>query len=141
MIAPHRGLENALEPANWKGLRAEWIAIACPDGGIFTRDRWTSFQGCHTEKVHRAIDALIGQEVAVEENPPGIGGIGVVCPLLPQRVYPGAAWNTRRYFPNKLPVALDAERPVFVHLDPDYETTTTLRSWGVAHRGHWKALR
>ena len=51
------------------------------------------------------------------------------------------AENTRRHFPLKLPVALDAEHAVFVHVDPGYETATALRSWGAAHRGLWKALR
>ena len=48
--------------------------------------------------------------------------------------------NTRRYFPLRLPVALDARRAVFVYLDPGHETATALRSWGAAHRELWKAL-
>ena len=204
MIAHLQGHGNALEPVSWKGRRAEWIALVCLDGGIFARARCMSFLGCHTEKVHHAFDALISHGVAVERNPPGIIGIGGVCPmhgcalyrafgakdilrcwitskevlmrcllllehvlehprlpwlptepekvrafkalgierrLLLQRIYPGAAGNTRRYFPIKLPVALDAERPFFVHVDPDYETAPALRSWGVAHCGLWKVLR
>ena len=61
--------------------------------------------------------------------------------LLPRRVYRGAAGNLRRYFPLRLPVALDAERAVFVYVDPGHDTTTALRSWAVAHRGLWEALR
>ena len=61
--------------------------------------------------------------------------------LLPVRVYRGAAGATRRYFPVKLPVALDAERAVFVYADPGHDTATALRSWGVAHRQLWYALR
>ena len=61
--------------------------------------------------------------------------------LLPSRLYRGAAGNTRRYFPVKLPVALEAERAVFVYVDPGHDTTTALRSWAVAHRGLWEALR
>ena len=61
--------------------------------------------------------------------------------LLPVRAYRGAAGATRRYFPVKLPVALDAERAVFVYADPGHETATALRSWGVAHRQLWYALR
>ena len=67
--------------------------------------------------------------------------LGIERRLLPQRVYRGAAGNTRRHFPLKLPVALDAERAVFVHVNPGYETATALRSWGAARRGLWKALR
>ena len=59
--------------------------------------------------------------------------------LLPSRLYRGAAGNTRRYFPLKLPVGLDAEHAVFVYVDPEHETTTALRSWAAAHRGLWKA--
>ena len=204
MLDHLRGREKALEPFGWTGSRAEWIVLACLHGGVFTRAQWTRFLGCHTEKVRRAVHALIAQGVAAEENPPGISGIGRVCRihgrgiyralgtgdirrrriastevlmrrllsldyvlehphlpwlptepekvgafealgierrLLPLRVYRGAAGNTRRHFPLKLPVALDAERAVFVYVDPGYETATALRSWGAAHRGLWKALR
>ena len=60
--------------------------------------------------------------------------------LLPRRVYRGAAGNLRRYFPLRLPVALDAERAVYVYVDPGHETATALRSWGAAHRELWEAL-
>ena len=60
--------------------------------------------------------------------------------LLPRRVYRGAAGNLRRYFPLRLPVAFDAERAVFVYVDPGHETATALRSWGAAHRELWEAL-
>ena len=183
------GRERALEGFGWAGRQAEWIALACLHGGVFTRAQWTSFLGCHHEKVRRAVRALVAQGVAVEEDPPGIDGIGRVCriharritstevlmrrllsldyvldhsrlpwlptepekvaafealgierPLLPQRVYRGAAGNLRRYFPLRLLVALDARRAVFVYLDPGHETATGLRSWGAAHRELWKAL-
>ena len=35
----------------------------------------------------------------------------------------------------------DAERAVFVYVDPGYETEAALRSWGAAHRELWKAIR
>ncbi len=60
--------------------------------------------------------------------------------LLPVRVYLGATGATRRYFPAKLPVALDAESAVFVYADPGHATATALHSWGAAHRGLWHAL-
>ncbi len=66
--------------------------------------------------------------------------LGIERRILPSRLYRGAAGNTRRYFPVKLPVALEAERAVFVYVDPGHDTTTALRSWAVAHRGLWKAL-
>ena len=203
MIAHLRGREKALERFGWTGRRAEWIALACLHGGVFTRSQWTSFLGCHHEHVRRAVHALVAQGAAIEENPPGIAGIGRVCRihrrgiyralgagdrrrrritsrevlmrrllafdyvldhpqlpwlptepekmaafealgverrLLPRRVYRGAAGNLRRYFPLRLPVALDAERAVFVYVDPGHETATALRSWGAAHRELWEAL-
>ena len=198
-----RGRERALEGFGWAGRQAEWIALACLHGGVFTRAQWTSFLGCHHEKVRRAVRALVVQGVAVEEDPPGIDGIGRVCriharrnyralgagnrrrrritstevlmrrllsldyvldhsrlpwlatepekvaafealgierPLLPQRVYRGAAGNLRRYFPLNCPIALDSGRAVFVYVDPGHDTATALRSWGAAHRGLWHAL-
>ena len=70
---------RALEPFGWTGRRAQWIALACFHGGVFTRAQWTSFLGCHHEKVRRAVHKLAAQGVAVEERPPGIAGIGRVC--------------------------------------------------------------
>ena len=194
---------STLEPFGWKGRRAEWIALACFHGGVFTRAQWTSFLGCHHEKVGRAVRKLVAQGVAVEEKPPGIDGIGRICRihgrriykalglgdhrrrritsptvmmrrllgldyvlenprlpwlptganrvaafealgiergLLPQRVYRGALGGLRRFFPLGLPIALDAERAVFVYAEPGHETATALRSWGAKHGDLWKAL-
>ena len=66
--------------------------------------------------------------------------LGIGRHLLPSRLYRGVAGSTRRYFPLKLPVALDAGRAVFVYVDPGHDTATALRSWGAAHRGLWTAL-
>ncbi|MYJ67943.1 MAG: hypothetical protein F4087_05430, partial [Gemmatimonadetes bacterium] len=194
---------GALKPLGWKGRRAEWIALACCHGGVFTRVQWTSFLGCHHEKVGRAVRKLVAQGVAIEEKPPGIKGIGRICRihgrpiykalglgdrrrrritspevtmrrllgldyalehprlpwlpteadrvaafealgiergLLPQRVYRGALGGIRRFFPLGLPIALDAERAVFVYAEPGYETATAIRSWGAKHGDLWKAL-
>ena len=66
--------------------------------------------------------------------------LGIERELLPSRLYRGAAGDTRRCFPVKLPVALDSGRAVFVYVDPGHDTSTALRSWGAAHRGLWHAL-
>ncbi len=79
MIAHLQGREMALEPFGWTGRRAEWIALACLHSGVFTRAQWTRFLGCHTEKVRRAVHALVAQGVAIEDTVPGISGIGRVC--------------------------------------------------------------
>ena len=65
---------------------------------------------------------------------------GIGRALLPVKVYCGAAGTTRRYFPLKLPIALDSGRALFVYVDPGHDTSTALRSWGCAHRGLWRAL-
>ena len=66
--------------------------------------------------------------------------LGIERRLLPSRLYRGAAGSTRRYFPLKLPVVLDADRALFVYVDPGHDTSKALRSWGVAHRRLWMAL-
>ena len=66
--------------------------------------------------------------------------LGIKRRVLPSRLYRGAAGSTRRYFPLKLPVALEADRALFVYADPGHDTTTALHSWGDAHLGLWKAL-
>ena len=67
--------------------------------------------------------------------------LGLDRRVLPVRVYRGAAGDTRRFFPLKLPVALDAEHAVFVYADPGHDTATGLHSWGRAHRELWEGLQ
>jgi len=67
--------------------------------------------------------------------------LGIERALLPVRVYRGGGGNTRRHFPLKLPVALDAGGAVFVYADPGHDTATGLHAWGRAHRELWGALR
>ena len=54
--------------------------------------------------------------------------LGIERRLLPSRVYRGAAGRTRRYFPLKLPVALDADRALFAYVDPGHDTSKALHS-------------
>ncbi len=88
LIAHLGGREKALEAFGWTGRRAEWIALTCLHGGVFTRAQWTSFLGCHPEKVRRAVRALVAQGLAVEEAPAeGIHGIGRVCRIRARKIY------------------------------------------------------
>ena len=81
---------KALAPLGWTGRRAEWIALACFHGGVFTRQQWTSFLGCHHETVGRAVRKLVAQSVASEEKPHGINGIGRDVPDPRAQDLPGA---------------------------------------------------
>ena len=96
MIDHLRGREKALEAFGWTGRRAEWIALACLHGGVFTRAQWTSFLGCHHEHVRRAVHALVAQGAAIEENPPGIAGIGRVCRIHRRGIYRALGAGDRR---------------------------------------------
>ena len=87
---------EALKPLGWTGRRAEWIALACAHGGIFTRAQWTGFLDCHHEKVRRAVGKLVAQGVAVEEKPPGIDGIGRICRIHGRKIYRALGMGNRR---------------------------------------------
>ena len=52
------------------------------------------------------------------EKVAALEALGIERGLLPVRLYWAAAGTTRRYFPVNLPIALDAERAVFVYVDP-----------------------
>ena len=67
--------------------------------------------------------------------------LGIPRKRLPRRLYQGAVGKTRRYFALKLPIAVEADKAVFVYVDPGHSTGKALRSWGAAHRGLWEALR
>ncbi|MDE0395562.1 MAG: hypothetical protein OYK82_12380 [Gammaproteobacteria bacterium] len=66
--------------------------------------------------------------------------LGIERHLLPSRLYRGAAGSTRRYFPLKLPVALDDDRAMFVYADPGHDTHTALSTWADMHSCLWAAL-
>ena len=87
---------KALEPFGWTGRRAQWIALACFHGGVFTRVQWASFLDCHHEKVRRAVLALVAQGAAVEERPPGIDGIGRICRIHGRAIYKALGAGDRR---------------------------------------------
>ena len=67
--------------------------------------------------------------------------LGIPRKLLPSRLYQGAVNKQTRYFPLKLPIAVDAKTATFAYVDPGNDTDTELRSWGKAHRHLWGALR
>ena len=66
--------------------------------------------------------------------------LGIERRLLPSRLYRGTGGGVRRYFPLKLPVALDADRALFVYVDPGYDTMTALSTWADVHGCLWEAL-
>ena len=67
--------------------------------------------------------------------------LGISRRKLPQRGCRGAVGKTPRYFALKLPIAVEADSEVFVHVDPGHTTDKGLRSWGAAHGRLWAALR
>ena len=93
-----------------------------------------------------SLDYVIGHtgQAWLPTEPEKVGAfeaLGLDREILPVRVYRGAAGDTRRYFPLKLPVALDAGGAVFVYADPGHDTATGLHSWGRAHRELWEELK
>ena len=93
-----------------------------------------------------SLDYVIGHtgQAWLPTEPEKVGAfeaLGLDREILPVRVYRGAAGDTRRYFPLKLPVALDAGGAAFVYADPGHDTATGLHSWGRAHRELWEELK
>ena len=67
--------------------------------------------------------------------------LGLSRRLFPCRHYAGHAQGRSRYFPRKLPLALEKDRAIFVYVDPGRDTDSELLSWGVEHARLWAALR
>ena len=65
---------------------------------------------------------------------------GIARDVLPRRLYQGAVGGQYRYFPHKLPVALDHERATFVFVQAGDETESAVRTWGSQHAALWLAL-
>ena len=67
-------------------------------------------------------------------------GAGIAKDVLPRRLYQGAVGAQYRYFPHKLPIALDGERATFVFVHAQDETSSAVRTWGSQHAALWLAL-
>ena len=65
---------------------------------------------------------------------------GIAKAVLPRRLYQGALGGQCRYFPHKLPVALDGWRATFVFVQDEDETESAVRTWGSQHAALWAAL-
>ena len=61
--------------------------------------------------------------------------------IFPRRHYHGRGKGQVRYFPLKLPIALDDRVATFVYCDPGRDTDKELLYWGRSHARLWAALR
>lgn len=178
------------------GQRAEWLALACGNGGFFTRAQLEARLGTGRGPAQRLVRSLAErgfvQELAVEgqqvwrvvpiriyqaagalahhsdsvpaatsivkrllaldyaierpglpwlTTPPAqisaFEALGIERRSLPTRVYKS---RQLLYFPNKMPVVLEADRALFVFADPGYTTALALRTWCRRHAELWRAL-
>ena len=60
--------------------------------------------------------------------------------MLPRRLYQGAVDAQYKYFPHKLPVALDTWRATFVFVQDEDEAESEVRTWGWQHAALGLAL-
>ena len=65
---------------------------------------------------------------------------GVARDVLPRRLYQGAVGTQYRYFPHRLPIALDSWRATFVFVQDEDETASAVRTWGSQHAALWAGL-
>ena len=75
-----------------------------------------------------------------DEKVNALAAAGVSKPLLPHRLYQGAVGAQVRYFPHKLPVALDGGRATFLFVQTEDQTASEVRTWGSQHAALWAAL-
>ena len=74
------------------------------------------------------------------EKVKALTGAGIAGDVLPRRLYQGAVGMQYRYFPHKLPVALDGWRATFVYAQAEDETPSAVRTWGSQHAALWAGL-
>ena len=75
-----------------------------------------------------------------DEKVTALTATGIVRELLPRRLYQGAVGAQYRYFPHKLPLALDGRRATFLFVQAEDETESAVRTWGGQHSALWAAL-
>ncbi len=76
-----------------------------------------------------------------DEKVNALTAAGISKQVLPHRLYQGAVGAQYRYFPHKLPVALDGGRATFLFVETDEdEAVSAVRTWGSQHSALWTAL-
>ena len=75
-----------------------------------------------------------------EEKVHALAAAGIPTEVLPNRLHQGAVGAQYRYFPHKLPLALDSQRATFVFVQAEDETERAVRTWGAQHAALWTAL-
>ena len=75
-----------------------------------------------------------------DEKVNALTAAGIAKELLPRRLYQGAVGAQYRYFPHKMPVALDGGRATFLFVQAEDETESAVRTWGSQHSALWAAL-
>ena len=75
-----------------------------------------------------------------DEKVNALAAAGISKTLLPHRLYQGAVGVQVRYFPHKLPVALDGGRATFLFVQTEDQTASEVRTWGSQHAALWAAL-
>ena len=75
-----------------------------------------------------------------DEKVSALTAAGISKQVLPHRIYQGAVGAQYRYFPHKLPIALDGERATFLFVQAEDETASAVRTWGSQHSALWAAL-
>ncbi len=82
---------------------------------------------------------LVGPQVTQLSQ--ALEALGLSRWLFPGRHYAGHAQGRSRYFPRKLPLALEEDRATFVYVDPGRDTDSELLSWEAEHTRLLAALR
>ena len=68
--------------------------------------------------------------------------LGIDRKLLPVRAYGSRpTGKTHRYFPIKMPIAVNSADVTFVYVDDNVANATGVQEWGAAHEKLWEALR
>ncbi|MYN64927.1 MAG: hypothetical protein F4X11_07855 [Acidobacteria bacterium] len=65
---------------------------------------------------------------------------GIAKDVFPRKLYQGAVGAQCRFFPHKLPVALDTWRATFVFAQDEKETESAVRTWGSQHAALWAGI-
>ena len=107
-------------------------------------DAWSGSSGARREARGPDLHVLEHPNAAwlptEDEKVNGLTGAGISKTLLPHRLYQGAVGVQVRYFPHKLPVALDAGRATFLFVRTEDQTASEVRTWGSQHAALWAAL-
>lgn len=140
-MIPHlKGREAPFRAAGWRRADAEWIALVCLYGGLFTRSQYADCRHSSSMSAVRFVRRLLAARAAVEEAFPALGWKSRLVRICDRQFYEAAGLATARHrrtgsknvlLRRLLSLDYVLEHPELPWLATEMEKVLYCRQWGI----------